>query len=410
MNQIADNRQQSKVDYSLHDCFMSAFAMMHFQDPSILEFQRRMEEEKHQNNLKTIFGANAIPSDTQLREVLDNSPYDKLNAVFSDYFRVLQRAKQLEQFQFLPKTHLVTLDGSEYFSSEKIKCPQCLVKTSKKGNSRYHHQILQAAIVCPGIKQIIPLASEPIQNTDGKDKQDCEINAGKRILKRIRKMHPKLKIIIVADSLYSKQPFIELLKKLGFSFILTAKPGDHKVMMELINKHQKLGAVSHSEHKDFKDKQHIYKWINDVPLNGNRETVLVNYFDYSQVAKEKVTYHNSWVTDITVDKHNKAKLVKGGRARWKIENEGFNTLKNQGYHLDHNFGHGKKNLSFNFFLLNMLAFFVHQILELTDLLYKKCRAKFSARKEYWNQLRCTIRIMIFSSWEELLKFIVLPAG
>ncbi len=411
LRQIDDNRQQSKVEYSLHDCFMSGFAMMHFQDPSLLEFQRHLEAEQQQNNLRTMFGVTAIPSDTQLRDVLDNTlAKDKLQLVFSDYFRQLQRSKQLEQLQFLPRTYLVTLDGSEYFSSEKIKCPQCLVTIPKKGNPRYHHQILQAAIVCPGIRQIIPIAAEAIQNTDGKDKQDCEINAGKRILKKIRQAHPKLKIIIVADSLYSKQPFIGLLRELGFSFILVAKPGDHKTMMEWVQEQQLLGEISHSEYKDAKDKQHIYNWVNDVPLNGNNETVWVNYIEYSQVVKGKVTYRNSWVTDIMVDINNKTKLVRGGRARWKIENEGFNTLKNQGYHLGHNFGHGKKNLSFNFFLLNMLAFLVHQILELTDLLYQRCRAKFSARKEYWNQLRCTIRIMIFPSWEELLRFIISPPG
>jgi hypothetical protein len=89
-------------------------------------------------------------------------------------------------------------------------------------------------------------------------------------------------------------------------------------------------------------------------------------------------------------------LVKGGRSRWKIENETFNTLKNQGYHIEHNFGHGQQNLSMIFFTLNLSAFYVHQILELTDRLYHTVRySKFTSRKEYWNQLRCTIRILIF---------------
>ena len=101
-------------------------------------------------------------------------------------------------------------------------------------------------------------------------------------------------------------------------------------------------------------------------------------------------------------------LVKGGRARWKVENEGFNTLKNQGYHIEHNFGHGHQNLSMIFFFLNLLAFFVHQIFELTDLYYQKCRVQFSAHKKFWNQLRCTIRILLFKTWEELLSFIICP--
>jgi len=98
-------------------------------------------------------------------------------------------------------------------------------------------------------------------------------------------------------------------------------------------------------------------------------------------------------------------IVKGGRARWKIENEAFNTLKNQGYHIEHNFGHGKQNLSILFFILNLLAFYVHQILELTDLLYQRCRSKFNSRKEYWNQLRATFRILVFRNWEHMLSFL-----
>ena len=237
--EMEDNCQEGKVKYPVHDCFMSSFAMMFFQDPSLLEFQRQMEEAINLSNLKTMFHVNAIPGDTQLRDVLDKSPSDKLQEVFSDYFRQLQRGKYLEGYQFLPGKYLITMDGSEYFSSEKVCCPGCLVKTSKKGEVRYHHQILQAALIHPDYKQVIPLAPEQIQNTDGNHKQDCEINAGKRIVKKIRKAHPRLGIIIVGESLYSKQPFIKQLKDEKMSFILVAKPKDHKIMMEWVYEQKK---------------------------------------------------------------------------------------------------------------------------------------------------------------------------
>jgi len=144
-----------------------------------------------------------------------------------------------------------------------------------------------------------------------------------------------------------------------------------------------------------------------VPLNGTKDADYVNFLKYQIVSKDnKVTYKNTWVTDISIDENNIVTLVKGGRARWKIENEMFNTLKNQGHHIEHNFGHGKKNLSMIFFMLNLLAFFTHQILELTDLLYQKCRSDFSSRKEFWNQLRCTFRFMVFTSWESMLEQII----
>lgn len=406
--EMKDSRQKGKVKYSLHDCFMSGFAMMYFQDPSLLEFQRQMQQTINLNNLETMFHVTAIPGDSQLRDVLDKSPSHILEKVFCDYFRQLQRGKHLEGYQFLPGKYLITLDGSQYFSSEKICCPGCLVKSSHKGEVRYSHQILQTALVHPDYKPVIPLAPEQIQNTDGADKQDCEINAGKRAVKKIRKYHPKLGIIVVGDSLYSKQPFIKELKDLKMSFILVAKPKDHKIMIEWVGEQRQMGEESRLQCKDRKGRRHLYQWINGVPLNGNKNTYWVNYFEYQIIVDEKTTYRNSWVTDIPIDKDNVKHLVRGGRSRWKIENETFNTLKNQGYHLEHNFGHGKNHLSMNFFTLNLLAFLMHQIFELTDPLYQKCRAQFSARREYWNQLRCTLRILLFNNWESLLRFILAP--
>jgi hypothetical protein len=406
--EIEDCRQQGKVDYTLHDCLMSAFAMMFFQDSSLLEFQRRMQESINHNNLKTIFNVEAIPKDTQLRNVLDQCPTDKLEKVYADFFYHLQRSKQLEAYRFFDGMYLMPVDGSQYFSSEKICCPSCLTKTSQKGVTRYHHQILQAVIVHPDSKQVIPLAPETIKNTDGTEKQDCETNAGKRLIHKIRKTHPKLKIIFSGDDLFSRQPFIDELRLANMSYILTAKPSSHKILFEWFAELRQLQGTTRLQLTDFKGRHHIYEWVNQIPLNGTKDAEQINFFDYQLVNKGQITYHNSWVTDIVIDANNVAQLVKGGRARWKVENEGFNTLKNQGYHIEHNFGHGRKNLSTIFFLLNLLAFLVHQILELSDLHYQKCRAKFSARKEFWNQLRCTFRILLFKNWEHLLSFIACP--
>ena len=402
--QIEDFRK-GEVDYTLHDCHMSAFAMMFFQDPSLLQFQKRMQKSINRNNLKTVFNVSAIPKDTQLRDVLDETPTTALEKIFSDFLGYLQRGKHLETYQFIDGYYLMPTDGSEYFSSEKICCQSCLVKKSKKDKVRYHHQILQSVIVHPDCKQVIPLVPEPIQNTDGTDKQDCEINAAKRLLKKTRKRHPKLKIIFGGDDLYSNQPFLDELKKANMSYIIVAKPSSHKILHEWFTELKNMSGTSRLEYKDFKGRRHSYEWINDIPLNGTKDADNINYFEYRLIVKGKVTYRNSWVTDFTVTDDNVADLVKGGRARWKVENEGFNTLKNHGYHIEHNFGHGKNNLSMKFFILNLLAFYVHQILELTDRLYQQCRATFSARKEFWNQLRCTFRIIVFKNLEHMLSYI-----
>jgi hypothetical protein len=407
--QIQDPRQQGKVGHCLHDVLMSGFAMMFFQDPSLLAFQKRLQESAQQNNLSKLFGVATIPKDTQMRDVIDMLPTVALCDIFPNFLNRLQRGRQLDQYRFLNDKYLIPLDGTEYFSSEKISCPFCLKTEPSKGSLRYHHQILQAVIVHPDMRQVLPLFPEPIQNSDGYTKQDCEMNAGKRIVEKIRKAHPKLPIIITGDDLYSKQPFIDALKANGMSYILVAKPTDHKILFEWVGEITAMGEAEHFELIDKKGKCHKYQWINDLPLNGSPNADHVNFFQYWIIDKKgKTTYRNSWVTDLLVSRENVQHLVKGGRARWKIENETFNTLKNQGYHIEHNYGHGKQYLSMNFFVLNLLAFLVHQILELCDLSYQQCRAKFSSRKEYWNQLRCTFRIILFRDFYHLLGYLSNP--
>jgi len=388
---------------------MSGYAMMYFQDPSMLQFQQRLEEEIHNNNLKTLFQVQSIPKDSQMKEVIDGVDSSELEPVFEDWFGALQRGKHLEQYRFLGDHYLISFDGSGYFSSDKICCAGCLKKESKSGKIRYEHQIVQAALMHPDMRQVIPLAPEAVKNTDGNKKQDCEIVAGKRLIKKIRATHPKLKIIMVADSLHSKQPLIEEVKAAGMKYILAAKPDDHKMLMEWINEQRQLKEVSRLVAEDLKGRLHVYEWINEVPLNGSRETILTNYFEYWLIDKNKVTYHNSWVTDIQIRRDNVKDLVGGGRCRWKIENEVFNTLKNQGYYIEHNYGHGEKNLSMNFFILNLLAFFMHQIFELTDSVYQECRKKIGSKRALWECLRGILRVLIFPDWETLLLRFLKPS-
>jgi hypothetical protein len=195
-------------------------------------------------------------------------------------------------------------------------------------------------------------------------------------------------------------------------YILVAKPSDHTYLMEWIQAYDQED-IQELKFTDDKERIHVYRWVNNVPLNGKENSINVNYFHYQIISKdtngcEKINYQNSWITDIEITKENIKTLVKAGRCRWKIENECFNTLKNQGYHIEHNYGHGKNNLCYNFFLLTLIAFYIHQILELTDYFYKACREKFGSKRHMWESLRTYIKIIVFESWEHLLDFALTP--
>jgi hypothetical protein len=399
-----DWRVGASVEHGVCDTCLSGLAMFHFQDPSLLAFQRRQEVKQRQSNLESLFGVSKIPSDSQMREIIDCVPSEVFRPVYTKYFSSLQRAKYLERYEIFPGLYLCDIDGSEYFSSKNISCAHCLTREHKKEEMTFVHQILQATVVHPGQKQVIPLCPEQIANSDGSDKNDCEMNAAKRLLHRLRKEHPFLGLIINGDGLYSKQPIIELIKDLLMHFIFVCKEDDHKVLWEWFYEQEKLKEVSLFEKEDKKGRVHRYQWINQIPLNGNADAPAVNFFIYELIVDGKVTYRNSWVTDLEIKKENVETLVLAGRARWKIENECFNTLKNQGYNLTHNFGHGESNLAFNFFLINLLAFFIHQILELSDDLFQKCRQKLVTKIDLWECLRIYIRLMIFKSWEDLVRF------
>jgi hypothetical protein len=404
-SRIGDPRDRERVDHELPDVCMSALAMFCFQDPSLLEFQHRTKAPTLAANLRNLWGIASVPSDTQMRTVMDEIDPGQFEGLFTTFFRLLQRGKHLEQYRVLGKYYLCVVDGSEYFSSDRIGCPSCLQRTVKKRQGeviQFSHQIVQAALVHPRLSQVIPLTAEQVRNTDGTEKQDCETNAAKRLIGKLRKTHPKLPLIIAGDGLYSKQPMIEAAKSSDMHYVFTAKPDDHKLLVEWVNGLRPLNEVSHMEYTDRKGRTHVYEWVSGVPLNGSKTSPLVNYFEYWLKAGARVGYHNSWVTDLPLDDECIEEMVRLGRSRWMIENEVFNTVKNHGYHIEHNYGHGVRNLSFNFFLLNMIAFFLHQIFELTDRTYQWLRPHLGSKKNLWDHLRVYCHAMVFPDWDDLL--------
>lgn len=302
--------------------------------------------------------------------------------------------------------YLVVLDATQYFSSENIQCPNCLRRKDVAGNIRYSHQVIPATIVRPGSHQILPLDVEQICNSDGEEKQDCEINAAKRLIERMRKEHPKLAMILGGDDIYSREPMIKLCRQERYNYIFVAKPTSHKEMFLEIVALDKTGWVKKGEYQESNGKKITrtrYQIAAQVPINGDGKT-FVNFFEvWQEDSSGKQIYHNSWVTDFEITPQNIASLVKKGRARWKIENEGFNVQKNGGYELTHNYGHGQENLSMIFYLLNILAFILHQILELTDSLYLEAKKACGGLSFVWQELRMLFNRVVVESWTSLLN-------
>ena len=400
---IKDGRAENMM-IALRDALMSGFAMFSLKDSSLLAFDKRRQVD---GNLKRVYGTERVPSDTQMRAILDEVEPDELRPVFKDVLQQLQRGKELEKLAYLGG-YLVSLDGTLYFSSKTIHCDDCLERKHKKtGEITYSHQALGAAIVHPERAEVIPLPPEPIIKQDGTKKNDCERNAAKRMLNKLRQEYPRLSFIVVEDALSSNAPHIGELKKHKMRFILGVKEGDHPFLFEYMRQAEQEDRVSTYEVKE-RGKVHRFRFLNQVPLNASNQEVLVNFVEYWEMTPGRGTHsektqHFSWVTDFKVSQWNVMRIMRGGRARWKIENETFNTLKNQGYHFEHNYGHGNNHLSVVFMMLMMLAFLVDQTQQLACRLFQAVLQKEGSRKSMWEHMRALFLILDFECMEDIWR-------
>ena len=263
--------------------------------------------------------------------------------------------------------------------------------------------MLGAAIIHPDQRAVIPLMPEPIVNRDGTDKNDCERNAAKRFVAKLRQDHPHLKFIITEDSLSSNAPHIATLHDHDLRYILGVKEGDHGYLFQQVTVAEQAGCVtSYERHDRAAGLVHRFRFINDVPLNASQAHVRVNFIEYWEIGDAKV-HHFRWVTDVRVSTRNVYALMRGGRARWKIENETFNTLKNQGYHFEHNYGHGEQNLSVVFATLMMLAFLVDQTQQLCCALFRAVWTKLGSKRLLWERMRALFYRYALVSMRQLFE-------
>ena len=411
MDTFPDHRTGANGQYRMVDFGMAAFAPFFMQSPSFLAHQRRIEQGHGRSNCQSLFGMTKIPKDNQVRKMLDPASPALLFPVFSAIrSRLQQSAGLFETFHRLGGHVLIALDGTEYFCSDKLHCENCSARQRKNGKTEYFHAMLAATMVAPGHDKVIPLEPEFIVPQDGADKQDCENRAAKRWLAAHGPDYASLQPIYLGDDLFSRQPLCEAVQAVGGNFIFTCKPSSHPLIEEYIAGAE-LPAHEVTVKRGKKRGVQRYRWLCDVPLRDGKDALNVNWFEIEIAdAAGKVTYRNSFVTDLSVDASNVAELADCGRSRWKIENETFNVLKTKGYNLEHNFGHGKQNLSAVLATLNLLAFAMHTICDMTVELWRLARQKLGSRRQFFSMIAAATALLFFPSWDECLQTIafVLP--
>ncbi len=410
---LPDRRTGDNTIFSMADITMAAFSVFFTQCPSFLSYQQAMEQSRGRNNARSLFQIQRIPSDNHIRQTLDPVEPSHLFGLFDDLHQAFDKTGVLEAMRAVGGTRLIALDATWYFSSSSrnIHCPNCSQIEHANGQRTHYHSAITPVIVSPGHAQVVPLRPEFITPQDGHEKQDCEIAAAKRWLQAHARRYSTGNDTLLGDDLYAHQPFCRQVLLHNFHFFFTCKPTSHPHLskwVEALEAGRDLHILkARVKGKSNRWEHHHYQWANGVPLTEGADALKVNWCQLTVTeADGAVLYRNSYITDRVINADNVAGWVAAGRARWKIENENNNVLKNRGYHLEHNFGHGKKHLASLLMTMNLLAFGLHTLLELADANYRLIRATVGARRRFFQHLEALTTYLHFESWERLMDFMM----
>jgi len=409
MGEFPDPRTGKNNQYEMVDVGMSAFSVFFTQSPSFLSHQRDMKLSKGSSNAERLFGLHTIPSDNQIRNLLDHVEPSYLASVYRVSFVALEKSGILDKWRSHGKQLLVAIDGTEYHSSSKIHCENCNHRELRNGTTNYYHSVLTPVIVQAGNEKVISLEPEFIVPQDGHEKQDCEIAAAKRWVKQYGEFYAKRGIIILGDDLFSRQPFCKVLKEKHLHYILVCKPESHEYLYETVAFLAGNGVLGTKVVRNWVGKYaeiSTYRYTNHLPLYAEQDGMEVGWCEVTVTREDsgEKLYQNAFVTDFEVTESTVEAIVRDGRARWKVENENNNVLKTKGYNIEHNFGHGDLHLASLLLSLNLIAFLFHTILDLVDEEYQAIRQALGTRRKFFQDMEALMRYLLFEDWDHLLSF------
>jgi hypothetical protein len=386
LESIPDHRTGNATKYVLADVLKSAFAMFSLKAPSLLDFKNQTVPEA--SNLGSIYRVKgAIPCDNQMRGILDPLDPGHLRPLFRPFFLRLHQAGVIRDYYYWQKLVIVSVDGVEHFSSTTVHCPHCTTRTQRDGTASYHHAGLAAVVVNPAQREVFPLDFEPILKQDGAQKNDCERNAAKRLCAALCEQYPELEILLVEDALYANAPHIRQITGYGWKYVLNVKPDSHQSLFKQFAGRQARGDVRELRQRTPDGVQHYYCWTNELCLCESATDIKVNFLLYEQTTPDGAVTRWTWITNLPLQARTVERVMRAGRSRWKIENETFNTLKNQGYHFEHNYGHGQQHLATVLALLMFLAFLVDQIQQRCCTLFRQVWHGLGTKAKLWEMLR-----------------------
>jgi hypothetical protein len=341
-------------------------------------------------NYEKLFGKRLPHMDTvdDVLVVLSNDELERLKATL---VATLVEKKVFGKFRLLGAYYRVAVDGTGVMTVHAGHCAHCLKKESKTGTITYFHNVLEAKLIAPN-GFAISLATEWIENPEVYVKQDCELKAFRRLAEKLKRFFPRLPICIHADGLYPNRTFFDICAAHDWRFIVTLKDGNLKSVWEEVE--MELLTSKNDRRITTRDQaEQRYRWLTGLPY----QTFKLSWIECLET-KDDQTGRFVFVTDLTVDSENIVELATSGRLRFKIENEGFNTLKNGGYGLEHKYSRTSYNGAKNYISLMHIAHLLNQLYELSSLFQPLLTANMTI-KHLWKRLLSALAEVILNAAE-----------
>jgi len=380
LNQVDDPRNKNKITYDPGHLLWLGIFLFLLRLGSKRRIKFRLSTEQFMENLNRLcsgFSQNVAHHDTveYLLERLD--PREMYEVRHKMAYRII-RMKALDRYRLLGKYFMIAIDGTGHMVFKKRHCPHCLVREKEGKVLYYYHNVLEAKIVT-STGLALSVETEFILNSDGATKQDCELNAFYRMAKRLKRRFPQLKICLLLDSLYAAGPVMDIAKEYGWKYITVFKEGSMPDRYDEFKRLEKLSPENTLEDSPGGVSQK-YSWVKGIFHRGN-------YFDVIKLIEKAPDKKTRFVfmTNLDVRKDNIVKIAKGGRLRWKIENEGFNVQKNRGFNLKHPYSQNETAMK-NLYLLLQIAYIISQLMEKGSLLADKIQKSFGSATSIFEQL------------------------
>ena len=372
MQEIEDCRK-TKSTYAIAELLTSCLAMFLFKAESRNGFNNLREDLRFEKNYQQLFKMKLPHADT-VDQVMRLLKTEQLERLKQKMVKVLIRRKIFQKQRYRGKWYCVAIDATGVTSYKEPHCEQCLHKTSKKGKTSWFHNVLEARLVTPNGFSI-SLLSEWIENPENNnyDKQDCERKAFTRLAARLKQDFPQLPILILADGLYPYEGFFTLCRNNNWHYIVTFKEGNLPTIWKKTRELQNDQAENqHQEliiRPDKNTEERHYRWVTDMDYHGHT----LNWLECKEAISRKNVKNEpvetqctfTHITDLPIHTNNIVLTSRTGRLRWKIENEGFNTLKNGGYKMEHKYSRVSYQASKNYHQLMQIAHLINQLMVLS---------------------------------------------